>query len=210
HALREAVVNVIDGVWLLAIYLVGILFLFLEMDARLLVPLAIWAAAYAVVVIRMVPPVRQKSAALSEANSVLIGRIVDSYTNIQTVKLFAHADREEQFVAEAVRWHTAAFRRVMRLVLNMTATLLVLNTALILGTAATSISLWQSGAISIGAIAVANGLIIRVNQMSGWILRTITTLFENIGTVQNGIETVSRENRITDRPDARALEVERG
>jgi len=210
HALREAVVNVIDGVWLLAIYLVGILFFFLEMDARLLVPLAIWAAAYVVVVIRMVPPVRQKSAALSEANSVLIGRIVDSYTNIQTVKLFAHADREEQFVAEAVHWHTAAFRRVMRLVLNMTATLLVLNTALILGTAAISISLWQSGAISIGAIAVANGLIIRVNQMSGWILRTITTLFENIGTVQNGIETVSRENRITDRPNARALEVERG
>lgn len=210
HALREAVVNVIDGVWLLFIYLAGILVMFVDMDARLLIPLVLWAAAYATVVVSMVPPVRRKSAALSEANSTLIGRMVDSYTNIQSVKLFAHADREEGFVADGVRRHTQAFRVMMRAILNMTAVLVVLNTALILGTALISIRLWQEEAISLGAIAVANGMIIRVNQMSGWILRTITTLFENIGTVQNGIETVSRPHAVVDRPGAGVLRVGAG
>jgi ATP-binding cassette subfamily B multidrug efflux pump len=210
HALREAVVNVVDGVWLLLIYLFGILAFFIEMDARLLIPLVLWALAYVIVIVYMVPPVRRKSAALSEANSTLIGRMVDSYTNIQSVKLFAHAEREEEFVAEGIRGHTGAFRTLMRSILNMTATLVMLNTALILGTAYLSIVLWQEQAISIGAIAVANGLIIRVNQMSGWILRTITSLFENIGTVQNGIETVSRVHSVTDRPEARQLTVSRG
>ncbi len=210
HALREALVNVIDGVWLLVIYLAGIVFMFTDMDARLLIPLALWAAAYTSVVVYMVPPVRRKSAALSEANSTLIGRMVDSYTNIQSVKLFAHADREEQFVAEGVRRHTQAFRTMMRAILNMTAVLVLLNTALILGTAFISIRLWQEQVITLGAIAVANGMIIRVNQMSGWILRTITTLFENIGTVQNGIDTVARPHAVVDRPGARSLRVERG
>ncbi len=210
HALREAVINVVDGVWFLVIYLVGILVMFIDMDARLLIPLALWALAYALVVVGMVPPVRQKSASLSEANSTLIGRIVDSYTNVQSVKLFAHADREEQFVAEGVRRHTRAFQVLMRAILNMTAILVVLNTALIIGTAYLSIVLWQQGAISVGAIAVANGMIIRVNQMSGWILRTITSLFENIGTVQNGIETISRPHTVNDHPGAVDLVVSRG
>jgi ATP-binding cassette, subfamily B, multidrug efflux pump len=210
HALREAVVNVIDGVWLLLIYLAGIVLMFIDIDARLLVPLILWVIAYVCVIFYMVPPVRKKSATLSEENSTLIGRIVDSYTNIQSVKLFAHADREEQFVAEGIRRHTLAFRILMRSILNMTAILVLLNTALILGTAYISIRLWQEQSISVGAIAVANGLIIRVNQMSGWILRTITTLFENIGTIQNGIETVSRPQLVTDRAGAPELKVERG
>ena len=210
HALREAVINVIDGVWLLLIYLIGIVLLFLEIDARLLWPVGLWVAAYAIVVLRMVPPVRAKSAALSEANSSLIGRVVDSYTNIQSVKLFAHADREEQFVAESVEKHTRAFQRLMRAIVNMTLTLTVLNTLLIVLSAALSIWLWQQHAVSIGAIAMANGLIIRLNQMSGWILRTITSLFENLGTVQNGVETIAMNNEVQDVENASSLIVSRG
>ena len=98
----------------------------------------------------------------------------------------------------------------MRSILNMTGMMVLLNTLLIVSTAWLSIHLWQQGTVSIGAIAVANGLIIRLNQMSGWILRTITSLFENIGTVQNGVETISKPNLVVDRPGAGELTVPRG
>ena len=210
NALREAVINLIDGAWMLVIYLVGIVVLFGQMNATLLWPVALWSLAYGCVIVFMVPPVRARSAALSEANSSMIGRIVDSYTNIQSVKLFAHHALEEEFAAEGLRRQTTAFRRLMRSILGMTATLTALNTALVLGTAALSIALWRNDAITVGEIAAANGLVIRVNQMSGWILRSITSLFENIGTVQNGMQTIARPLAVTDAADARPLEVDAG
>lgn len=209
-ALREAVVNVIDGVWFLAIYLIGTIALLIGLDWRLLIPVFLWMAGYAAVIATMVPPVRTRSAAMSEANSSLSGRIVDSYTNIQSVKLFAHGEREDQFARVGIDRHTSAFRLLMRSILTMTVTLTILNSLLILAVAVQSIAVWQAGAISVGAIATANGLIIRLTQMSGWILRTITSLFENIGTVQNGVDTVSRPNIVTDAPNARPLDVRAG
>ena len=210
HALREAVINVIDGVWLLLIYLAGIVFLFIGMHQLLLMPIFIWLACYAIVISKMVPPVRQRSARLSEANSGLVGKVVDSYTNIQSVKLFAHADREEAFVAEGFKTHLTAFRSLMRSIVSMTGTLIILNTLLILFTAWISIRLWQDGTITVGEVAIVNGLVIRLNQMSGWILRTITSLFENIGAVQNGIETISKSNAIVDNPNAKPISVSKG
>ncbi|MEO3429112.1 ABC transporter ATP-binding protein [Pelagibius sp. CAU 1746] len=210
HAVREAVVNVIDGVWFLAIYLFGTLALFAGIDWRMLLPVLIWTAAYGAVIYFMVPPVRRKSAAVSEANSALTGRVVDSYTNIQSVKLFAHTRREDDFVAEVIDRHTTAFRRLMRAIFVMTVTLTLLNTVLILAVTALAVVLWMDASISVGAIAVAIGLIIRLTQMSGWILRTITHLFESIGTVQNGIETISQPYQVTDRQGAPALQVSDG
>jgi ATP-binding cassette subfamily B multidrug efflux pump len=197
HALREAVINVIDGVWFLAIFLVGTMAVFAGLDWRLLVPVAVWALGYIAVIVFLVPPVRGRSATASEATSALTGHVVDSYTNIQSVKLFAHAEREEAFARESLSRHTRAFRDLMRLVLSLTVVLTLLNSALILAMAALSIVLWLDGSIGVGAIAVANGLIIRLSQMSGWILRTIASLFENVGTVQNGIEIVSRASAFT-------------
>jgi len=210
HALREAVVNVLDGAWMLLIYLLGIVFLFSDMHMLLLIPIGLWSLAYLGVVVFMVPPVRRRSAQLSEANSGLIGRIVDSYTNIQSVKLFAHHTLEEEFAAEGIRRQTGAFHTLMRSILDMTVTLTVLNTALVLATASLSIVLWTENAVSLGEIAVANGLVIRLNQMSGWILRTITSLFENIGAVQNGMETIARPLAVTDAETATELTVENG
>jgi ATP-binding cassette subfamily B multidrug efflux pump len=210
HAVREAAINVIDGVWFLVIFLVGSMALFIGLDWRLLLPVAVWALGYIAVIVFLVPPVRGRSAAASEATSALTGNVVDSYTNIQSVKLFAHAAREEAFARESVRRHTLAFRNLMRLVVTLTAVLTVLNSALLLAMAALSILLWLNGSIGIGAIAVANGLIIRLSQMSGWILRTIATLFENVGTVQNGIETISQPWEVVDRPDAHPLTVTDG
>ncbi len=210
HAVREAVVNVIDGVWFLLIYLFGTLALFAGIDWRLLLPVIAWTLAYAAVIYFMVPPVRRKSAAMSEAHSMLTGRVVDSYTNIQSVKLFAHTEREDAFAQEAVARHTQAFRNLNRSIFAMTVSLTLVNTALIVLVAAVAVVLWLNAGISVGAIAVAVGLIIRLTQMSGWILRTVTHLFENIGTVQNGIETISQPYAVTDRPEAADLVVAEG
>jgi ATP-binding cassette, subfamily B, multidrug efflux pump len=210
HAVREAVINVIDGVWFLLIYLFGTLGLFAGIDWRLLLPVVVWTLGYAAVIYYMVPPVRRKSAAVSETNSALTGRVVDSYTNIQSVKLFAHADREDAFVAEVIGRHTATLRNLMRAIFSMTVTLTVLNTALIVAVTGLAIVMWMNGGITVGAIAIAVGLIIRLTQMSGWILRTVTSLFENIGTVQNGIDTISQAYTVTDRPGAADLHVTAG
>ena len=203
------VLNVIDGVWLLFIYLLGILWLFLDIDWRLMIPVLIWVVGYCLVIWRMMPPVGEKSRAVSEANSALTGRIVDSYTNIQSVKLFAHAEREESFVATGFQRHTQALRELLKSILRMLVSLVVMNTLLIVTTALLSIVFWQQGTITIGAIAIANGLILRLNQMSGWILRTISALFESIGAVQNGIETIAIPNTVLDIPEASKLNVDK-
>ena len=210
QALREAVLNVIDGVWFMAVYLIGTIAIFSGLDPLLLLPIACWLAAYAVVIWRMVPPVRERSRAVSEANSALSGRIVDGYTNIHVVKLFAHAEREDAFGREGMARHLSAFRRLMRSIFDMTVTLTLLNTALILAMAVLSIVLWQGGGVSVGSIAIANGLVIRLSQMSGWILRTVTSLFENWGTVENAVETVAQPNAVADRDAAPGLVVTRG
>ena len=210
HALREAVVNVVEGILTLVIYLVGTIVLFIGLDAWLVIPLVLWAIAYAVTIFWMVPPVRSKSEAVAEANSGLSGRIVDSYTNIQAVKLFAHAEREEAFAREGFVRHVVAFRDLAAAIMTMMVSLNVINSILIFVTAGLSIWLWSTGAISVGAIAMANALVIRLNQMSGWILRTITSLFENVGTLENAIETISRPQEVVDRPDAPPLEVREG
>ena len=210
HSTREAVMSVIDGVWLLLVYLVGIAWLFVDMDWRLLTPLCIWIVGYVLVIIFQVPAVRSRSANLSEANSQLLGQVVDGYTNIQSVKLFATTDQEDQYAGNFMKRHTDAFRNLLASIFNMTITLTVLNTLLVVGTAGISIYLWQKGEVTVGTIAIANALIMRVNQMSGWILRTITSLFEQIGTVENGIVTISKPNEIQDVEDASTLELSQG
>ncbi|HEV7370567.1 ABC transporter ATP-binding protein [Arenibaculum sp.] len=209
-AVRESVVNVIDGVWFLVTFLAGTVALLAALDWRLLLPLAAWTAAYAIVIVRMVPPVRHKSAALSEATSSLSGCVVDSYTNILSVKLFAHAEREDAFARAGLVRHLEAFRAMMRAIFDMTVILTVLNGLLLTATVGFAVHLWLGGTVTAGATAMATGLIIRLTQMSGWILRTITALFENVGTVQNGMETIARPHGVTDRPGARELTVGRG
>src|SRR3546814_8502881 len=113
-AVLDAVSNFIDGGWFLLIYLGGTLALFAGIDWWLLLPVVVWTVSYAAVIYTMVPPVRRKSAAVSESNSALTGRVVDSYTNIQSVKLFAHAEREDAFVAEVIDRHTINLRHLMR------------------------------------------------------------------------------------------------
>ncbi len=209
-ALRESVVNVIEGIFTLVIYLTGTIALFAGLDAWLIIPVAVWSLAYVVTIYWMVPPVRARSEAAAEANSGLSGRVVDSYTNIQAVKLFAHAEREEEFAKEGFVRQVVAFRGLAWTVMKMMVSLNIINSLLIFATAALSVWLWSTGEISVGAIAMANALVIRLNQMSGWILRTITSLFENVGTLENAIETISRPQEVVDRADAVPLAVTEG
>ncbi len=209
-ALRESVVNIIEGIFTLVIYLTGTIALFAGLDPWLIVPVAVWGVAYVLTIYWMVPPVRAKSEAAAEANSGLSGRVVDSYTNIQAVKLFAHAEREEEFAKEGFSRQINAFRDLAGTIMKMMVSLNIINSLLIFATAALSVWLWSTGALSVGGIAMANALVIRLNQMSGWILRTITSLFENVGTLENAIETISRPQEVVDAPDARPLEVRAG
>ena len=209
-ALRESVVNIIEGIFTLLIYLTGTIALFAGLDPWLIVPVVLWGVAYLLTIYWMVPPVRAKSETAAEANSGLSGRVVDSYTNIQAVKLFAHAEREEDFAREGFSRQIVAFRDLAATIMKMMVSLNIINSLLIFATAALSVWLWSNGAISVGAIAMANALVIRLNQMSGWILRTITSLFENIGTLENAIETISRPQEVVDAPDAKPLVVREG
>ena len=209
-AVRESVVNIVDGVWYLAVYIAGTVALMVGFDWRLLLPLAAWTLAYAVVVVTLVPPVRERAAAMSEANSGLTGRVVDGFTNILSVKLFAHAEREEAFGREAFEWQLEAARAMNRAIVGMTAALTIINSIFIFAVAALSIWLWTKGEISLGAIAAANSLSLRLNQMSGWILRSITSLFESIGTIENGIATIAQPNSLTDARHAKPLVVRHG
>jgi ATP-binding cassette subfamily B multidrug efflux pump len=209
-SLRDTVNGLIDGIWTLIIYVGGTLWLFVGIDAWLIAPIALWSVGYLLVIVYLIPPVRKRSAAVAEANSGLSGRIVDGYSNIQSVKLFAHAEREDTFAYEGFRQHLDAYRKFAETVANLQITLTVLNSLLIFGVGAMALWLWQGGAITVGAIALATSLVIRLNQMSGMIIRTITSLFESVGTVQNGMQTISRPVEVVDMPDAKPLAVTKG
>jgi len=209
-AIRESVVNMIDGVWYLLVYLAGTIVVFVGFDWRLMIPVIGWLLAYAAVVFTLVPPVRERSIAMSEANSGLTGRVVDGFTNILSVKLFAHAEREEAFGREAFERQLDAARALTRTITTMTAVLTVLNSVFIFAAAAISIWLWTLGEITLGAVAASNALTMRLNQMSGWVLRSITSLFESTGTIENGMELIARTNTLVDPPMAEPLIVSNG
>jgi ATP-binding cassette subfamily B multidrug efflux pump len=209
-SLRDTVNGLIDGIWTLLIYVGGTLWLFIGIDPWLIAPIALWSVGYLLVIVYLIPPVRMRSAAVAEANSGLSGRIVDGYSNIQSVKLFAHAEREDAFAYEGFRQHLDAYRKFAETVANLQITLTVLNSLLIFGVGALSLWLWQESAISVGSIALATSLVIRLNQMSGMIIRTITQLFESVGTVQNGMQTISRPVDVFDATEAKPLAVAKG
>src|SRR6185503_20397713 len=140
----------------------------------------------------------------------LTGRIVDSYTNIQTVKLFAHTSREDDYARDAVEDHLKKFRHSTRLITMMSGTVVTMNGFLIAGTTALSVWLWMQGILTIGDITIASGLAIRVATMSGWIMWTSIGIFDNVGAVQEGLGTIAKPQELIDRPGAVPLRVGRG
>ncbi|MBX9590044.1 MAG: ABC transporter ATP-binding protein/permease [Hyphomonadaceae bacterium] len=209
-ALRESVVQVIDAIWYAVVQWVGAAVIFAAADPRLLVPLVLWLVIYIAALFVFVPRIKERSTEAAEARSMLVGRIVDSYTNILTVKLFAHAEREDTYARGALEEQMAKWQASLRLVTTMDLVLYSLNGLLIVSASGLAIWLWSHDAVSIGAVAVVTGLVMRIVAMSGWILWVVAGIFENMGVVQEGMETIARVNQVVDRPDSKALMVSHG
>ena len=209
-ALRESVVQVVDAVWYVAVYWTGALVLFWQADWRLTLPLLAWLVAYGFAIVHFVPRIKKASTEASEARSMLMGRIVDSYTNVLTVKLFAHADREDGYARDGLAEQMGKWQASLRLLTRLELVLYAMNGLLLVSVTALAMWLWTGGLLTIGAIALATGLVIRIVNMSGWVLFTVAGIFENIGVVQEGVETISRANSVVDAAGARPLTVTRG
>jgi ATP-binding cassette subfamily B multidrug efflux pump len=209
-AVREAVMKLLDvGVYIIT-YIAATAYLFLQTEAWMLVPLAVWLVAYTGLLVWYVPRLGKIGEKQADARAQMTGRVVDSYTNIQTVKLFAHTAREYDYARNAMDEFLTTVRQQMRLITGLTS-LVHVNNALLLGAVgAIAIYAWHESLISLGAIAVALGLVLRLRAMSQWIMWEVAELFESVGTVQDGIDLLTTPIAITDRSDARALKVERG
>jgi ATP-binding cassette subfamily B multidrug efflux pump len=209
-AVGEAAYQTFDAVVYAAIYLVGALWLLADTDPRLALPLLVWFGFYVWLMFWTIPRVGVASQASSDARSAITGRIVDSYTNIQSVKLFAHTRSEVDYAGEAIEQARQAFRREMRIITSMELGLTVINGFLIVAVIGYAVVLWQQGHASVGTVAAATALTLRLNAMTGWITWSLSSLFQNLGVVREGMETIAQPIRLTDAKGARELEVPRG
>jgi ATP-binding cassette, subfamily B, multidrug efflux pump len=209
-SLRSSAVQIVDAIWYVTIYTGSAIVLFAKADFWLAAPLVVWVFAYVGLLGFFIPRVKQRSWKASEARSKLMGRIVDGYSNVLTLKLFAHTHREEAYVADAMAEQTGKLRRMTRITTAMDASITTLNGFLIVGTSALALWLWSEGRVTVGAIALSTGLVIRINNMSGWIMWVVNGIFEDVGTVQDGITTISQPRAVQDREGAMPLEVTNG
>ena len=209
-AVRECVVKVIDVLNYVIVYFLGMVFIVGSSDWRLAMPLLVWVACYALLLRHYIPRLGKVSQEQADARSVMTGRIVDSYANIQTVKLFSHARREATYARESMAIFMDTVYRSMRLVTSLYGLLYLMNSLLLFSVSALSIWLWLGERASIGAVAVVIGLVLRLWGMSQWIMWEMSALFENIGTVQDGIGSISLPRLVEDRPHAGEIAVDRG
>ena len=209
-AVGDAVYTLVDALWYSSIFTLGALLLLADADWRMVIPFAIWLVVYAGIASYIVPRAGKASHAMSEARSSMTGRIVDSYTNIQTVKLFAHSDREDSYAREAVEETYTTFQAQMRLISLMDISLTLSNTLLIVGVCGTGLWLWSIGEVGVGAVAAGTAVMLRISGMTPWVMWSLTQLFQNIGVAMEGYETISRTREVVDAPDARALAVTEG
>jgi len=209
-AVRDTVMKLLDVMLFVAIYMATALVLVGSADPRLCIPLIIWLFFYIIVQRYFVPKMKKIAMVQADARSLMTGRIVDSYTNIITLKLFSHNNRESAYIRDGMSEFLNTVHPQMRLVTKLNICLWTLNMSLVFSTAALGIYLWLNGSITPGAIAIVMSLAIRLTSMSHWILWEISSLFENIGTVQDGINTLSVPSKVNDAPNAKALNVSRG
>jgi len=206
HAVRESVVSTIRAIWYIFAYGLSALVLMAASDWRLAIPTMLWFVGYLLFLRHFVPQMRTLSRTSSELRSKVMGRVVDSYTNILTVKLFARAREEDQHVQEVIEQHNDAMTAHGGAIARFMTALSVLNALLLVGTSAIGIWLWTQGVIDAGTVATALPLAWTIANMAGWVSWEVSGIFENIGVVQEGMETIAVPHTLVDRPDARALE----
>ncbi len=209
-SVRSTLTATISAVWYIIVYGVSAIALTASAERWLAVPILLWFSGYAALLYFLVPRIRERSKISSIARSELTGRIVDSYTNILTVKLFARAREEDQYVRDAVDRHVDLFTASQRLLTVFGATLDMLNALLIAGSGALALLLWRLGKIEVGAIAMVLPLSLQLTNMSRQIALRVTEIFEDIGVVQEGMLTIARPLQLPDLAHARALTVKSG
>ncbi|MEL6168967.1 MAG: ABC transporter ATP-binding protein [Pseudomonadota bacterium] len=209
-AAGEAVFQVFDALAFAIAYFVGAIILIADADPRLAVPLLVWVALYGALVRWTIVNVGPASKEASDARSAVTGRVVDSYTNIHSVKMFAHHDRELEYAKEVVERTRTTFQKEMRIFTIMDVSLVILNGLLIVGVVGWAIALWVQGSASIGAVAVAAALTLRLNAMTGWIMWALSSFFRNLGVIAEGMETIAQPVTLVDRPDAKPLDFSEG
>ncbi len=203
----EAVFQVFDALSYSIAYVIGAFVLLFQADVRLTIPLVIWFGFYLVLLKWTVKNVEPASKASSDARSELNGRVVDSYTNIHSVKMFAHEDYEITYAKEAIENNRRKFIREMRIYSVMDLNLMVLNGLLIVGVVGWAVLLWVQGSASAGIVAAAAALVLRLNAMTGWIMWAITSFFQEMGVVAEGMETIAQPVTLVDAAQAKELKV---
>jgi ATP-binding cassette subfamily B multidrug efflux pump len=210
HALRESTMASIRAVWYIGAFGITALALMVLADWRLGVPTVLWTAGYAFFLWHFVPRLRELGRASSELRSMVMGRVVDSYTNILTVKLFARMADEDAYVRESIDQHQQGMAAHMALITRFMFWLTAMNAMLLVGTAAIGIGLWAQGTVSAGVVATALPLAWQIANAAGWVSWEVTAIFENVGVVQEGMQSIAVPHSSVDRPGARPLEVSRG
>jgi len=209
-AAGEVIFQVFDAISFSLAYLIGAAVLLMFADPRLLLPLLIWFAFYAALIYWTVGRVGPASKAASDARSAVTGRVVDAYTNIHSVKMFAHHDSELDYAYEAIEKTRKTFQLEMRIYTVMDVVLVTLNGFLIVGVVGWAIYLWMQGQATVGVVAAATALTLRLNAMTGWIMWALTSFFRQLGVVAEGMETIAQPIDLVDVPDAVPLELEKG
>lgn len=210
QAVRDVMDKLIDVFVYVVVYFIGALILVAQADPILTLPLFGWLIGYLGILFFFVPRMKTISMAQANARAQLTGRVVDSYTNIQTVKLFAHTQREEIYAREAMDEFMGTVRPMFRLTTNLQFFLETLNALLLATIAGVAIFAWSNDMVTTGAIAVGIALVLRLRSTSQWIIWEVSQLFEQLGVVQDGINTLSQPLTVTDKPGAAALAVPKG
>ena len=209
-AVRDTILICSDIMVFVVIYFVTMTAVVGHFDLALMAPFLCWLVLYLLTLLFFVPRLSRAAKTQADARSLMTGRITDAYTNISTVKLFAQGQREAGFVKSAMQEFMTTVYRQMRLVTGIEVINHTLNMLLIAGTAGGALWLWSRGAVGIGAVAAATAMALRLNGIAHWIMWEMSNLFEQIGTVQDGISTLSRPIAINDAADAQPLKVTRG
>ena len=209
-AVRDTCLIMTDILVFVVIYFVTLTLVVASFDAWLLVPFLGWLALYVLVLRWFVPRLSKVSRTQADARALMTGRITDAYTNIATVKLFSHAGREAAYARSAMQEFMHTVHAQMRLVSGIEIVVHSLSMGLILATSGVALWLWSQGQVGVGAVAAATAMALRLNGMSHWVMWEMASLFENVGTVQDGINTLSRPHAVVDRADAQPLVVGRG
>jgi ATP-binding cassette subfamily B multidrug efflux pump len=209
-AAGEVVFQVFDAISFSLAYLIGAAILLATSDARLLMPLIAWFALYSLLISWTVKRVGPASQAASDARSTVTGRVVDAYSNINSVKMFAHHDRELEYAKDAIEYTRQTFQKEMRIFTIMDVMLVTLNGLLIVGVVGWAIMLWMQGSASVGVVAAATALTLRLNSMTGWIMWALTSFFRQLGVVAEGMETIAQPIMLKDVSNAKALKMDKG